>query len=60
MTPHTVHRIAQQIRHERALLTVQETWAQQQEKSDTRDEIFRYVTFMRKVWKAAEHLLAQS
>lgn len=59
MTPDTVHRIAQKIRHERALLTTEETWAQKMEKSDARDETFRYITFMRRVWKSAEHLLAQ-
>lgn len=59
MTPDTVHRISQKIRHERALLTVEETWAQKQEKSDARDELFRYINFMRSVWKSAEHQLAQ-
>lgn len=60
MTPQTVHRIAQQIRHFRALLTVQETWAQHQEKSATRDELFREINFWRGVLKSAEHQLAQS
>lgn len=59
MTPHTVHRIAQEIRHLRALLTVHETQLQQVEKSAARDEEFRRITFWRGVLKSAEHQLAQ-
>lgn len=59
MTPDTVHRIAQQIRHFRALLTVQESWTQRQPKTDTRDELFREINFWRGVLKSAEHQLAQ-
>jgi hypothetical protein len=57
MTPDTVHRIAQEIRHMRAFLTVQETWAQRQEKVAMRDEEFRRVNFWRRVLKHAEQEL---
>lgn len=59
MTPETVHRIAQEIRHVRALLTVHETWTQRQEKAPMRDEEFRRITFWRRVLKHAEQELAR-
>lgn len=54
MTPDTVHRIAQEIRNERALLTIRETWLQKQEKSTARDEEFRYINWKRRILKFAE------
>ena len=60
MTPETVHRIAQEIRHTRAFLTVEETWAQRQEKTSQRDEEFRRITFWRRVLKYAEQELART
>jgi hypothetical protein len=54
MTPDTVHRIAQEIQKEKAKLTVEETWLQKQERSDTRDESFRRINFWRDIFKAAE------
>lgn len=58
MTPAMVHRIAQEIRHLRALLTAQESWQQQQPKSPTQAEEFRRITFWRRVLKAAEQQIA--
>ena len=60
MTPQTVHRIAQDIRHVRALLTVEETWTQAQEQSAMREEAFRRINFWRRVLKDAEHQLSRS
>lgn len=57
MTPDTVHRIAQDIRHVRALFTVEETWLQKQEPSANREEAFRRINFWRKALDAAEHQL---
>jgi hypothetical protein len=57
MTPETVHLIAQEIRHQRALLTVQEAWWQQQPKTVARDEGFRRINFWRRVLKDAESRL---
>jgi hypothetical protein len=58
VSPDTVHVIAQEIRHRRALLTVDEHWWQQQPKSPTRDEGFRRINFWRRVLKEAEQQLA--
>lgn len=58
MTPQTIHRIAQDIRHVRALLTVEETWLQAQEKSETQQELFRRINWWRRQLKQAEHQLA--
>lgn len=60
MTPDTIHRLCQEIKHQRALLTVQESWLQRQPKSDTRDEGFRYINHKRKVLKFEEQLLITS
>lgn len=60
MTPDTVHRIAQEIRHIRATLTVEETWWQRQQKSATQEEGFRRINFWRRVLKDAEASLARS
>lgn len=60
MTPQTVHWIAQDIRNFRGLLTAKQTWAQSLEKSETRDEIFRYINWWRNRLKEAEHQLARS
>ncbi len=59
MTPHTVHLIAQEIRHFRALLTVLETWSQQQDRSDTVSETFRRINFWRGILKVAEDRLSR-
>jgi acyl-CoA reductase-like NAD-dependent aldehyde dehydrogenase len=53
-----VHRIAQEIRHLRALLTAHETWQQRQPTSETRAEEYRRITFWRRVLKGAEQQLA--
>lgn len=60
MTPDTVHWIAQEIRHKRAELTVQESWLQRQDKSVTQEEGFRRINFWRRVLKNAETDLARS
>ena len=59
MTPFTVHLIAQEIRHYRALLTVLETWAQQQDRCDAVSETFRRINFWRSVLKIAEDKLSR-
>jgi hypothetical protein len=59
MTPDTIHRIAQDIRHVRALFTVEETWLQHQEPSATREEAFRRINFWRKALVLAEDLLRE-
>ena len=59
MSPHTVHLIAQEIRHIRAMLTVHETWAQQQERSETVSETFRRINFWRSILKVAEDRLSR-
>jgi hypothetical protein len=59
MSPHTVHLIAQEIRHFRALLTVQETWAQRQDRSDTISDMFRRINFWRGILKVAEDRLSR-
>jgi hypothetical protein len=59
MTPDTVHLLAQQIRHFRALLTVRETWAQAQPKNDTVSEEFRQINFWRRQLKRAEDDLSR-
>jgi hypothetical protein len=58
MTPAMVHRIAQEIRHYRALLSAQETWQQRQPQSLTQAEEYRRITFWRRVLKSAEAQLA--
>lgn len=60
MTPDTVHRLAQEIRQQRALLTVEQTWVQKQEWTTMRDEAFQVIDYKRRVLKFAEHLLANS
>lgn len=57
MTPQTVHRISQEIQHQRGLLTTEETWAQKQPAGPTRDETFRRINFWREMYKAAEQRL---
>lgn len=58
MQPLTVHRIAQEIRHSRALLTSEETWWQQQPRGETQADGFRRINFWRQVLKDAEDRLA--
>ena len=58
MTPQTVHWIAQEIQKKRALLTVEETWLQTQDKGPVRDECFRRINFWREVFKVAEAKLS--
>ncbi len=58
MTPQTVHQIAQEIRHFRALLTAQEQWAQQQPRTESIKEAFRRITFWRERLKDAERELS--
>ena len=43
----------------RALLTVEETWAQHQGRSETISEIFRRINFWRSVLKVAEDRLSR-
>jgi hypothetical protein len=59
MTPDTVHHIAQEIRHFRALLTVEETWAQHQGRNETVTEVFRRINFWRAILKVAEDRLSR-
>lgn len=58
MKPQTIHRITQEIRHERAAVTVEETWAQSLSVSEIRDEIFRYIVFRRWMLRLKELLIA--
>jgi acyl-CoA reductase-like NAD-dependent aldehyde dehydrogenase len=57
MTEDTKRRLAQEIRHRRALLTAEETWWQQQPMSAARTEGFRAINFWRNVLRDAEHRL---
>lgn len=57
MTDETVKRIAHEIRHTRALLTVEETWWQRQPAGEPRTEGFRRINFWRNVLKDAERRL---
>jgi hypothetical protein len=59
MTPHTIHRITQEVRQLRALLTVEESWAQAQPKTTTRDEVFRRVTFWRYMLRLTELVVGE-
>lgn len=59
MTPHTVHRITQEVRQLRALLTVEETWTQSQPKTVTRDETFRRITFWRYILRLTELVVGE-
>lgn len=59
MSPDTIHRIAQDIRHLRALLTVEETWVQKQGEGPMKDEAFRRINFWRSALKDAEQKLAR-
>lgn len=59
MTPHTVHRIAQEVRQLHAVLTLEETWAQHQPKTVTRDEIFRRITFWRYMLRLTNLILGE-
>lgn len=54
MTPATKRLIAEEIRHNRALLTVVETWWQQQPMSDQRTEQFRRINFWRNLLRDGE------
>lgn len=60
LAPATVYRIAKEIAHERGLLTEQETWLQQQPRSETTAELFRYINFKRKALRVEEQLLGTS
>lgn len=57
MNPQTMHWLAQQIKGDRERLTRLETYLQKHEKSETRDELFRYINFERKALKLKEQLL---
>ena len=59
MTPQTIHRITQEVRQLRALLTVEETWVQAQPKTVTRDELFRRVTFWRYMLRLTELVVGE-
>jgi hypothetical protein len=54
MSPHTVHRIAQEIRNERANLTALEKWARTLDVSQARIDTFHYINFRRKCLLFAE------
>lgn len=58
MNPDTVHRVAQEIKNARALLTIRESWLQKQEKSTARDEEFRYINWKRRILKFEESELS--
>lgn len=60
MSPATIRRIVQEIRHERALLTVEETELQvyRNKGGDLVAEGFRRINFWREVLKDAEAKLA--
>lgn len=59
MTPQTVHRIAQEIRHFRELLTADEKFLQRQEPTSLREEGFRRINFWRRSLKDAEYQLSR-
>jgi hypothetical protein len=47
MSPQTVYRIALEIEHFRALLTIEEKWLQAQPQTESRAEGFRRIDFYR-------------
>ena len=59
MSPATLRKIVLDIRHQRALLTEREKWAQAQPPSDTRAELFREVNFWRRCLDENEAALAR-
>ena len=59
MTPQTVHWLVQDLQHRRALVTAEETWAQKQDPSDMRAEMFRRIVFRRYILRVEELVLAQ-
>lgn len=58
MSPHTVHRIAQEIRNERANLTALEKWARTLDSSQAKIDTFHYVNFKRRMLTIAEKEIA--
>lgn len=60
MTPATIRRIVQEIRHQRELLTAEERWAQTQAPSDQRAETFRRIRFWREAYADIEQKLGNS
>ncbi len=59
MTPQTVHWLVQELQHRRALLTAEETWAQRQEQTEMRAELFRRIIFRRYMLRVEELVIAQ-
>jgi len=59
MTPDTVHFNAQLIRHGTETVRAIERWLQRQPRSDTQIELFRTVSFWKRILKHAERELAQ-
>lgn len=60
MTPAMVHRIAQEIRYFRAMLTKEQEWVAAQPLTDSHVESFRRIRFWRMVLKFGEERLANS
>lgn len=58
MSPDMVHRMCQEIRHQRALLTAEEKWARTQPYSDTRVEIFQRINLWRDALDYIERKIA--
>jgi len=54
MTPQTLQRIRQEIRHQRALLGVEQTWAGTQPAGPVRDEVFRRVMMLERMLRLNE------
>lgn len=54
MNPSTVHLVCQEIRNRRAELTAEEKWAQSQQESDTKVEMFKRINFWRRLLDEAE------
>jgi hypothetical protein len=58
MTPQNVHRICQEIRHLRELLTAENKWTLSQPFSDTRKDCLDRIEFWREILNGAERKIA--
>jgi hypothetical protein len=58
MKPHTVHRICQDIRGVRGLLTAEEKWARTIRDEESRQEAFYHINFWRTMMAEADRRIA--
>jgi hypothetical protein len=59
MSPHSVHRVCQEIRNRRNELNAEEKWARKVDHRDTRTLMLDRVFFWRKVMDYAERLVQE-